>query len=88
MQSSSNTGSHNNATPEHDVELCAFAEQNLYTAVVSDSLDQLGVRHQAMREYLRPVHPACTFAGGRERSRARTSITSRTTRISRDRSGR
>ena len=56
MQSSSATGS-------HDLALCTFAEQNLYTAVVSDSLDQLGARHQAMREYLRPVHPRCTVAG-------------------------
>src|SRR5687768_2817906 len=45
------------------VALCEFAEANLYTAVVSDSLDQLGVRGQAMREYLRPVHGKCTFAG-------------------------
>ncbi len=47
----------------HGQDLCAFAEQNLYTAVVSDALDQLGVRNQAMREYLRPVHARCTFAG-------------------------
>jgi len=47
----------------HDLDLCAFAEQNLYTAVVADSLDELGVRNQAMREYLRPVHARCTFAG-------------------------
>ena len=46
-----------------DLSLCEFAEKNLYTAVVSDSLDQLGMRHQAMREYLRPVHPKCKFAG-------------------------
>lgn len=46
-----------------DLSLCEFAEKNLYTAVVSDSLDQLGMRHQAMREYLRPVHPRCKFAG-------------------------
>jgi regulator of RNase E activity RraA len=46
-----------------DLEACEFAEKNLYTAVVSDSLDQLGVRHQAMREYLRPVHKSCVFAG-------------------------
>ncbi|MBI2687040.1 MAG: RraA family protein [Acidobacteria bacterium] len=46
-----------------DIEACRFAETNLYTAVVSDSLDQLGVRNQAMREYLRPVHKACVFAG-------------------------
>src|SRR4051812_38654946 len=44
-------------------ELCEWAENHLYTAVVSDSLDQLGVRTQAMREYLRPVHAKCTFAG-------------------------
>ncbi|MCC6393375.1 MAG: RraA family protein, partial [Bryobacterales bacterium] len=46
-----------------DIEACKFAEEHLYTAVVSDSLDQLGVRHQAMREYLRPVHGTCKFAG-------------------------
>src|SRR5215831_3783203 len=44
-------------------DLCAFAEENLYTAVVSDALDQLGVRNQAMREYLRPLHARCIFAG-------------------------
>src|SRR3954452_5520570 len=43
--------------------LCEFAESHLYTAVVSDSMDQLGIRTQAMREYLRPVHGRCTFAG-------------------------
>lgn len=46
-----------------DVTACEFAETQLYTAVVSDSLDQLGVRGQAMREYLRPVHKGCIFAG-------------------------
>ena len=60
MQSSTSTGLRNGG---HDLDLCAFAEQNLYTAVVSDSLDQLGVRNQAMREYLRPLHTRCTFAG-------------------------
>jgi regulator of RNase E activity RraA len=57
MQSSSTTGL------REDIELCEFAEKNLYTAVVSDSLDQLGVRGQAMREYLRPIHSHCTCAG-------------------------
>ena len=42
-------------------------ERELYTAVVSDALDELGFRDQAMREYLRPLHPRCCFAG-----RART----------------
>src|SRR5437879_1955048 len=60
MQSSINTALHNGG---HDLDLCAFAEQKLYTAVVSDSLDELGVRNQAMREYLRPLHARCTFAG-------------------------
>jgi 4-hydroxy-4-methyl-2-oxoglutarate aldolase len=48
---------------QRDVALCEFAEKNLYTAVVSDSLDHLGVRNQAMREYLRPVHSSCKVAG-------------------------
>jgi regulator of RNase E activity RraA len=47
----------------HDLVLCEFAEKSLYTAVVSDAMDQLGIRHQAMREYLRPLYPACKMAG-------------------------
>jgi 4-hydroxy-4-methyl-2-oxoglutarate aldolase len=61
MQSSTNIASHRSSS--HDLELCSFVEQNLYTAVVSDALDQVGARHQAMREYLRPVHGQCRFAG-------------------------
>jgi 4-hydroxy-4-methyl-2-oxoglutarate aldolase len=45
------------------LELSVFAEERLYTAVVSDSLDQIGIRNQAMREYLRPLFPTCMFAG-------------------------
>jgi 4-hydroxy-4-methyl-2-oxoglutarate aldolase len=45
------------------LELSVFAEERLYTAVVSDSLDQIDIRHQAMREYLRPLFPSCKFAG-------------------------
>lgn len=64
MQSSSSIGSNNAASDARwDEELCEFVERNLYTAVVSDSLDQLGIRHQAMSEYLRPVHNRCKFAG-------------------------
>lgn len=64
MQSSINTGSPDTVNqPGRDLELCAFAERNLYTAVVSDSLDQFGARHQAMREYVRPLHAHCRFAG-------------------------
>jgi 4-hydroxy-4-methyl-2-oxoglutarate aldolase len=46
-----------------DIAICEFAEKNLYTAVVSDSLDQLGFRSQAMREYLRPLYSNCKVAG-------------------------
>jgi 4-hydroxy-4-methyl-2-oxoglutarate aldolase len=46
-----------------DQELCTLVEQNLYTAVVSDALDQIGIRNRAMREYLRPVCPCHPFAG-------------------------
>src|SRR4051812_11156455 len=59
-QSSNSTESR---SQQRDLAMCDFAEKNLYTAVVSDSLDQLGVRHQAMREYLRPLYPACKVAG-------------------------
>jgi regulator of RNase E activity RraA len=64
MQSLNGTELH--STPvQHkwDLELCRFAEQELYTAVVSDAMDQIGVRNQAMREYLRPVHGRQAFAG-------------------------
>jgi 4-hydroxy-4-methyl-2-oxoglutarate aldolase len=63
MQSLSGTESANATHPKWDVEVCKFVEANLYTAVVSDSLDQLGVRNKAMREYLRPVHSGCICAG-------------------------
>jgi len=46
-----------------DLELFAEIDANLYTAVVSDSLDQLGFWNQAMRENLRPLTPACRFSG-------------------------
>jgi regulator of RNase E activity RraA len=45
-------------------ELLDFICANLYTAVLSDSLDELGMRRQVMREFLRPIHPSCgMFAG-------------------------
>ena len=46
-----------------DQELFTLVEQKLYTAVVSDALDQIGVRNQAMRKYLRPVYPCKPFCG-------------------------
>jgi 4-hydroxy-4-methyl-2-oxoglutarate aldolase len=48
---------------EASLDLCLYIEKYLYTAAISDSLDELGLRQQAMREYLRPVHPHCRFAG-------------------------
>ena len=46
-----------------DLDLCTLAEKQLYTAVVSDALDQIGMRNQAMREYLRPVYACKPFCG-------------------------
>jgi 4-hydroxy-4-methyl-2-oxoglutarate aldolase len=50
------------ATPS-DIELFAHMESSLYTAVIADSLDELGYRQQAMRENLRPLFPDSCFAG-------------------------
>lgn len=46
-----------------DLELFERMERTLYTAVVADSLDELGEHERAMREYLRPLSPDCAFAG-------------------------
>jgi 4-hydroxy-4-methyl-2-oxoglutarate aldolase len=54
---------HRNPATEADLALFEKIESTLYTAVVSDSLDELGFRDQAMREYLRPVYPSKPFAG-------------------------
>ncbi len=51
------------AASASDLELFSRIESTLYTAVVADSLDQLGYRHQAMREDLRPLFPGACFAG-------------------------
>jgi 4-hydroxy-4-methyl-2-oxoglutarate aldolase len=50
------------ATAE-DLELFHHMETNLYTAVVADSLDELGYHNQAMREWIRPLWPGLCFAG-------------------------
>jgi regulator of RNase E activity RraA len=44
-------------------QLLSFVESELYTAVLSDALDDLGYRDQAMREWLRPLPGRDTFAG-------------------------
>ena len=64
MQSSNATALPETGSQKNwDIALCELVESTLYTAVVSDSLDQLGIRHQALSEYLRPVHKRCKFAG-------------------------
>jgi 4-hydroxy-4-methyl-2-oxoglutarate aldolase len=52
---------------QRDLELFAHLENHLYTAALSDALDDLGFRDQAMADHLRPVGPHVKFAG-----RART----------------
>ena len=42
-------------------------QRDLYTGVICDVLDSLGLRNQAMQADIRPVHPEMTLAG-----RART----------------
>jgi len=54
----------------NDAEIAAFVRQNLFVPAVSDILDSLGYRHQAMHQRLRPLLPDihnCGFVG-----RART----------------
>jgi 4-hydroxy-4-methyl-2-oxoglutarate aldolase len=46
-----------------DVELFEHVEKNLYTAVLADSLDEMGLREQAMRETIRPLSPDLVLAG-------------------------
>src|SRR5437667_8004686 len=51
--------------PATSVELQLFAdiESTLYTAVIADSLDELGYPNQALRENVRPVTATHCFAG-------------------------
>lgn len=50
-----------------DEDKLAWIREKLYTPVVSDTLDDLGLRHQAMRHDIRPLHPDFVVVG-----RART----------------
>ncbi len=61
-QSHGSTASAAGASPA-DLELFAHLESTLYTAVISDALDDLGYRSQAMADHLRPVGADVTFAG-------------------------
>ncbi len=62
MNSPSNRALRQSATPA-DLQLFAFMESSLYTAALSDSLDELGYRRQAMREFIRPLFQSCCFVG-------------------------
>ncbi len=53
----------------NDEERFALIREKLYTAVVSDELDKLGFKHQAMRHDIRPLHPDFIVVG-----RARTGL--------------
>lgn len=46
-----------------DLELFEHVEKNLYTAVLADSLDEMGLRQQAMRQSMRPLSPDLVFTG-------------------------
>jgi 4-hydroxy-4-methyl-2-oxoglutarate aldolase len=48
---------------QRDLELFTHLEKNLYTAAVSDALDDLGFRDRAMADHLRPVGSNVKFAG-------------------------
>ena len=62
-----------------DKDWFSTIQRTLYTAAVSDILDELGYRHQAMHQRLRPLLPdmrQCGFVG-----RARTFLWKETDRI-------
>jgi regulator of RNase E activity RraA len=52
-------------TPATEADLMLFKqiEEQLYTAVISDALDELGYRNQALREFIRPLSADDRFAG-------------------------
>ena len=51
-----------------DKELFAWIKENLYVAVVSDILDEMGLRNQAMHQRLRPLDENCCTIVGRART--------------------
>jgi len=48
---------------DSDLEKYEYMEKNLYTAVISDALDELGVTNRVMRENIRPIHPDNMIVG-------------------------
>ena len=64
MQSLSNTGLHKRLPEtERDIDCASLPKTTCIRPLCRIRMDQLGIRDQAMREYLRPVHNRCTFAG-------------------------
>jgi 4-hydroxy-4-methyl-2-oxoglutarate aldolase len=39
------------------------AQEELYSAVIADCLDEVGLRHQAMDQYIRPIDPTFALMG-------------------------
>lgn len=48
---------------ENDTELFDMMEESLYAAVISDALDAVGFREQAMRHTIRPLLPETVVVG-------------------------
>jgi 4-hydroxy-4-methyl-2-oxoglutarate aldolase len=46
-----------------DLEMFQFIKTKLYTAVLSDALDQLALNNQAMRTDIRPIYPDAVVVG-------------------------
>lgn len=62
MSNDNNRSIRTAATPE-DLTLFEKIGRQLYTAVISDSLDELGYRDQAMSHSIRPLFPEVCVAG-------------------------
>ncbi len=60
---STNGRPHRQPATQEDLDLFVHVETNLYTAVISDALDDFGYRDQAMRKDVRPLDPTFRFAG-------------------------
>jgi len=54
-------------TAANNADLFSHIERHFSTALLSDALDEMGVRDRAMREHLRPLEPNTVLTG-----RART----------------
>lgn len=50
-------------SPERERQLYQLAKEETYSAVISDSLDQIGVRDQVMLHNIRPVFPEAVLCG-------------------------